>query len=402
MTSSVNSRLATGTGLVAVITAMVSLGPLATDMYLPALPALTGALNASVSDVQLTLSVFLFGFAIAQLFYGPLADRYGRKPVVLGGLLLFALATLGCALSESIEALIFWRLMQALGGSAGPVLGRTMIRDIYGPREAARVLSYVGAAMGLAPALAPVIGGYLIVLFSWQAPFYLLAFYAAVMLALVWRKVGETLAVEYRQPFNLAATLGNFATLCRDRVFLGYTAALAAIYGALFAFISGSSFVLVDYFGVLPQHFGYFFTIVVVGYVAGTFTGGKLSRRYSGHQLLSAGSALALIAAVAMVVIAGLELYQLSWVMAAMGLCSAAVGLIMPQAMAGGLAPYPQMAGTAASLMGFVQMVTAGLAGIAVGVFHDGSPAPMLLIIAAMAVLAALGYRILVGERAAF
>jgi len=394
------SALATGTGLIAIITAMVSLGPLATDMYLPALPALTSDLNANVAQVQLTLSVFLFGFAFAQLLYGPLADRFGRRPVVIGGLLVFLVATAGCAQSESIEALIFWRLLQALGGSAGPVLGRAMVRDIYGPRDAGRVLSYVGAAMGLAPALAPIVGGYLIVLYGWQAPFVMLALYGLVMLLIVYTKLPETLAAELRQPFELLPTLRNYRRLLSDRVFVGHCATLACMYGALFAFISGSSFVIVDYFGVAQQHFGYYFTILVAGYIGGTFAGGKLSHRYTGHQLLRAGSWLALLAAALMVAISVIELYQLVLVMVSVALCSAAVGIIMPQAMAGGLAPYPQMAGTAASAMGFIQMITAGLAGVAVGHFHDGSPAPMLLVTAAMAVLAALGYRILVGDRA--
>lgn len=389
-----------GTGLVAIITAMVSLGPLATDMYLPALPALTREFDSSVSEVQLTLGLFLIGFALAQLLYGPMADRFGRKPVMLGGLALFVLATLGCASSESIATLIGWRLLQALGGAAGPVLGRAMIRDLYGPKDAARVLSYVGAAMGLAPAAGPIIGGYLIVEFGWPSTFYLLAVYALVVVALLQFRVGETLAAELRQPFKLRPTLKNFALLVSDRVFIGYSLALSGMYAALFAFISGSSFVIVDYFGVAQQHFGYFFTAMVVGYVTGTFSVGKLGHRYSGHQLLTTGALLAVISATLLALIVVIDHYDIYVVIAAVSFCSLTVGMIMPQAMAGGLAPFPHMAGTAASLMGFLQMSIAAAAGIAVGLLHDGTPAPTLLITALMAVLAAMSYRFLVADNA--
>lgn len=394
------AALATGTGLVAIITAMVSLGPLATDMYLPALPALTEQFNSSVSEVQLTLSVFLLGFALAQLLYGPMADRFGRKPVMLAGLVLFVAATIACANSDSIAELIGWRLVQALGGAAGPVLGRAMIRDLYGPKDAARVLSYVGAAMGLAPAAGPIIGGYLIVEFGWPSTFYLLAAYALVIVLLLRYKVAETLAPALRQPFRLRPTLANFGQLLSHRVFIGYSLALAFIYAALFSFISGSSFVLVDYFGVAEQHFGYFFTAMVAGYVSGTFAVGRLGHRYSGHQLLTAGTALAVLSAVTLTAITLSGSYTVTTVITAVSFCTLTVGMIMPQAMAGGLAPFPHMAGTAASLMGFLQMAIAAAAGIAVGLLHDGTPGPTLLMTALMAVLAAMSYRFVVADNA--
>lgn len=394
------AALATGTGLVAIITGMVSLGPLATDMYLPALPALTEQFNSSVSEVQLTLSVFLLGFALAQLLYGPMADRFGRKPVMLAGLALFVAATIACANSDSIVELIGWRLVQALGGAAGPVLGRAMIRDLYGPKDAARVLSYVGAAMGLAPAAGPIIGGYLIVEFGWPSTFYLLAAYALVVVLLLRYKVAETLPPALRQSFRLRPTLANFGQLLSHRVFIGYSLALAFMYAALFSFISGSSFVLVDYFGVAEQHFGYFFSAMVAGYVSGTFAVGRLGHRYSGHQLLTAGTALAVLSAVILTAITLSSSYTVTTVIAAVSFCTLTVGMIMPQAMAGGLAPFPHMAGTAASLMGFLQMAIAAAAGIAVGLLHDGTPGPTLLMTALMAVLAAMSYRFLVADNA--
>lgn len=390
--------LASGTGLVAIITSMVSLGPLATDMYLPALPALTDELDSSVREVQLTLSVFLVGFALAQLIYGPMADRFGRKPVMLAGLSLFVLATLGCATSDTIAELISWRLAQALGGAAGPVLGRTMVRDLYGPQDAARVLSYVGAAMGLAPAIGPVIGGYLIVEFGWPSTFYLLALYGLLVIGLLQFKVGETLAKEHRQPFRLRPMLANFSRLVSNRVFVGYSLALSGAYAALFAFISGSSFVVVDYFQVAPEHFGYFFTAIVIGYVCGTFSVGRLGYRFSGHQLLTAGTLLAVVSAIVLVAIVVVGRYNLYGVIAAISFASLTVGMVMPQAMAGGLAPFAHMAGTAASLMGFMQMGIAAMAGIAVGYFHDGTPAPTLLVTASMALATAISYRVLVGN----
>jgi len=220
-------------GLVVLVTFLVALGPLSTDMYLPSLPAMVRFFNTDVDQVQLTLSSFLAGFALSQLIYGPLADRFGRKPAIVFGMLLFTLASIGCAYAESIEALIVWRFLQALGGCAGPVLGRAMIRDIYQPLESARLLSFIGTAMSLAPALAPFLGGYLVIWFEWQSIFIFLALYGALLSLMFAFKVPESLAKDHRQPFRFKPMLNNYAQLLKHRQYMGYVFSCSFAYAGM-------------------------------------------------------------------------------------------------------------------------------------------------------------------------
>jgi len=176
----------------AIIASLVAIGPLSTDMYLPAFPALMKAFNAEINQVQSTLSTFLVGFALAQLIYGPLSDRFGRKPVMLGGFLLFLFSSVAIVFADSIETLIWLRLFQAIGGSVGPVLGRAIVRDIHGPTEAARQLAYISTAMALAPAVAPILGGYLTIWYGWTSTFMFLAAYALIAIVLLGFKIPET------------------------------------------------------------------------------------------------------------------------------------------------------------------------------------------------------------------
>lgn len=382
--------------VVALIAALVALGPLSTDMYLPALPTMVTFFETNTDQIQLTLSSFLAGFAISQLVYGPLADRFGRKPAIVGGMLLFTLASIGCVYAQSVESLILWRFLQALGGCAGPVLGRAMIRDIYGPQDAARILSFIATAMALAPAVAPLLGGYLVIWFEWQSIFLVLAGYGALMSLFFIFKVPESLSDEHRQSFRLLPMLKNYSILLRHRRYMGYVLSCSFVYSGLFAFISGSSFVVVGYFQVPEQYFGYFFAIAVAGYMLGSFVAGRLSRRFQVNTLLMCGAVVALLAGVFMAVVVILQWYQIIPVIAPMFFYMVGVGLVMPQAMAGALAPFASMAGTASALMGFLQMSIAALTGVGVGHLHDGTPGVMLSAISAMGLLTLLSYYLLV------
>ncbi|MCS4502707.1 multidrug effflux MFS transporter [Arhodomonas aquaeolei] len=366
------------------LAALVAIGPLATDLYLPALPAISRALEASSDEVQLTLSVYMLGFALSQLIYGPLADRFGRKPVIVGGLALFVLATIGCALAPTIETMIALRFLQALGGCVGPVLGRAAVRDIHGHREAARVLSHLATAMALAPAAAPVLGGYLLVAAGWPSLFVVLAVYAAVVTATVALALPEPLPATYRQPIRPGVIAANYRTLVRSRVFVGYSLAVGFVFGGLFAFLSGSSFVLIEFLGVAEEHYGLYFTLVVLGYMGGSIIGGRLSRRWGIERLMLAGSLLSAAAGSAMAGLSAASVYTVAAVIVPHMLFMTGVGIVMPQAMAGAIGPFPQMAGSASALLGFIQMAIAAGAGALVGQFHDGTSHSMAFIIAAM------------------
>lgn len=387
-------------GLAVLLATLVALGPLSTDLYLPALPTLAQVFATDAAHVQLTLSVYLAGFAVAQLAYGALSDRFGRRPVMLGGLALYCAASVACVFAGSIEALVAARFVQAVGACAGPVLGRAVVRDVWGPAESGRVLSYVSAAMALAPLVGPTIGGVVTVAFGWQANFALLAIFSALQLAAVWRWLAES--NRHRDP---AATrpgrmLANFALLLADRRYAGYLICLAASYSALFAFISGSSFVLIGRLGLSPQAYGMSFGLVVAGYIVGTTLSGRLARRWNGDDLLLAGGWLGAGAGAVMWGLARAGVESLPAILGPMFFAVMAVGLVMPNAVARALAPYPAMAGAAAALLGFVQMGAAALVGVVVGHRVDADPGVLPLAVALCGLAVPLAHRTLVGRAA--
>lgn len=367
------------TAIAVLITTLVALGPLSTDFYLPALPAITLALGTDVASTQLTLSVFLAGFGVGQLAYGPLSDRFGRRPVLLVGLVIYVLASVVCTLAPAIEALIAARFLQALGACAGPVLGRAIVRDIYGPHDSARILSYMGAAMALAPLIGPVLGGTLTVAFGWRATFVFLTLFSLTQSLLVWRMLDETNAHRDSGATRPGQIIGNFKTLIGDRMYRGVLLCNACTYAGLFSFISGSPFVFINIFGFSPQAMGLAFGVMVSGYIVGTTISGRLSRRYGAPRLLFAGAVLGALAGTTMLVLALAGWEHPVSVMGPMVFFSCSLGLVMPNATAMGLAPYPKMAGAAASLMGFVQMSLSAVVGTLVGHGLDGSVLPMVL-----------------------
>lgn len=368
-------------GLAVLLTTLVALGPLSTDLYLPSLPGLAVEFATDVARVQLTLSVFLAGFGIAQLAYGPLSDRFGRRPVLLGGLAVYLAASLACVLATGIDALIAARFFQALGACAGPVLGRAIVRDLYGPVHATRVLAYLGGAMALAPMLGPVLGGYLTVWFGWRANFVLLTAFSALQLAATLRLLAESNV--HRDP---AATrprriLANYRALAAAPRYLGYLLCFATSYAALFAFISGSSFVLIGVYGFSPQGFGASFGFAVSGYLAGTLIAARLAARHPPRRLVLAGAALGALSGTAMVALSAGAAG--AWgVLLPMFVCMLGTGLVIPNAIAAALAPYPGMAGAASALMGFVQMALAAAVGAMVGHAIDATAMPMALAVA--------------------
>jgi len=375
---------------------LVALGPMSTDMYLPALPGMTRELVTTPGNIQLTLSLFLAGFAIAQIIYGPLSDRFGRKPVLLSGLLLFVLASVGCALSSNIYSLIAFRFLQALGGSAGPVLGRAIVRDIHGPRNAARVLSHIASAMALAPAVAPIAGGFMALYWGWTSIFWFLSLFGLFGAALLHFKIVESSPEEHRHPKSITTILRDYYSLLHDRQYLGYMLTCSLSYAGLFSFLSGSSFVIIEYFAI-PRNglvcCSRWWCWVI--YPAPCWPDAlSYSRGY--RQLVGLGSGTCLIAGLTMLGLALTDPVHVAAIIGPMMVFMCGVGLIMPQSMAGALANYPHMAGSASGLLGFVQMTTAALAGIFVGHGYDGTPLIMSATIALMGILTAAAFVIFI------
>jgi len=370
------------------IIALVATGPLSTDMYLPALPEIRTAFNVDTSAVQLTLSIFLAGLASAQLILGPLSDRFGRRPVLIGGMALYFLASLACIYAPTIEALMAARFIQAVGVCAGGVVGRAVVRDIHGRTEAARMLAQIATAIAVAPLVAPLVGGHLAVTFGWPSVFAVMAAIGAVLVVATGRMLPETNAQPKADALNPKRFATNYKTLLSSANYRAFLFATAFCFSGLFAFISGSSFVLIDTLGMAPDHFGFAFGFVVVGFMVGSHLGGRWVKRLGVERLVALGGRLAMgTGALAL----GLNLLgpvSIFTVVVPMALYLVSVGLILPSAMAGAIAPYPHMAGAASALVGFVQMMMAALSGALVGYIHDGTPVPMMLIVALCGALA--------------
>ena len=379
-------RLAPGTAVFTVFLAsLTAVGPLSTDMYLPSLPAIAAEFGADTGATQLTLSTHLIGFAGSQLFYGPLSDRFGRRPVLIGGFLLYIAGSVVSLFVMSIEQLILARLLQAVGGGASVVLARAIVRDLFEGAEAGQMLAKMAAIMGLVPALAPMLGGVVQDFYGWKANFIAMALFGVVLLGIVATSLGETLPPARRQSAAPIAILRNYRRLLADMRFLKYLAVACVCFSGLFAFISGSSFVLQGRYGLSPVVYGLCFGAMAGGYVAGSLSGSRLVRRFGIDGTLRAGGFAAALGGLLM--LGGLmsSVSALAIVMPIV-IYGFAVGLTMPQAMAGALTPFPEMAGTASSLLGFLQAMAGAIAGIYVGHGVDAGAMPMVGTIAAMGV----------------
>ena len=294
--------------LTALLAGLSAIGPLTTDMYLPSLPDIARLLGASTAQVQLTISSYLIGFAVGQIVYGPLSDRHGRKPVLLGAVALYLCASLACALSTSIEMLIAARFAQALGGSGGIVLARAMVRDLYAGHRAGRELSVIGAVMALAPVLAPVAGGALQTAFGWRSAFFALVAAAAGGAVVIVLLMPETLRASVAEPVSPASIAKSYATVARHPAYLAYLGLAATSYAGLFAWISGAAFVLQDIYGLTPFVFGLVFAIGSVGYGIGSLLSARLTRFYGIDGILGFGGLAVAMGGVAMVAAVALGL----------------------------------------------------------------------------------------------
>ncbi|AEY01842.1 bicyclomycin resistance protein [Oceanimonas sp. GK1] len=382
--------------LLLLLASLAGLTPLAIDMYLPSLPTIARDLGVPVSQAQLTISVFLAGFALGQLFYGPLADSVGRKPVMLGGLTLFTLASLGCALANSIETLMTFRLLQAIGGAAGSVVLNALLRDMFERDMFARVMSMVILVMTLAPLVAPIVGGYLLLIGHWHSIFVLLAAIGTAVTVALALRIPETLKPEHRQPFRLWPVLQNYSRVLRHRAALGYIGCGGLTTAAMFAFISGSPLVYIELYGVPAQHYGLLFAMNIVLMMVLTFANSRLVKRLGSDRLLKTGLILAALAGVALL-FSGLTGAGGLWgLVPAIMVLIAQISLVGANAMAGLLNHFPESAGTASALAGTVRFGLGALATFAVNASDALSALPMALVMCLCVWLALASYWLLV------
>lgn len=387
-----------GAPLLLLIIAFLMMQPLSTDLYLASLPSLATVFDVPPSTVQLTLSLFAIGFGGAQLIIGPLSDRFGRRPVLLYGLALYVVSSALCGFAPSIELLIAARFLQALGCCAAVIIARAIVRDAYHPEHSARVVARASSWLSLAPLLAPILGSYLQMAFGWRAAFAAVGLFSAALLALTFFRFPETNSHKNPRATQLAGLLANYRLVLGSREFWRHTLPGALSYGALFSFISGSSFVLIRVLHVPTAWFGYCFAFGVSGYMAGTIVCRRLLHAKGIERAFRIGTALSLAAGVLFLAGAVAGIAHWSLVLAAMFLTMGAQGINFPIAQSGAVSPFPLQAGTAAGLLGAVSMAIAFVVGTAVGATHNGTLYPLATIVCALGMLIFISARMLASQ----
>jgi DHA1 family bicyclomycin/chloramphenicol resistance-like MFS transporter len=379
--------------LVLILATLAAFGPLATDMYLPALPEMTEALGADDAMGQLTISVFLAGVALAQLFYGPLSDRVGRRGPLLFGTALFALASAGCALARSMETMLAARLLMALGGAAGMVLTRAVVRDLFSGREMADFFSLLMIVMGAAPILAPLIGGQILLFGHWRAIFAVLFAAGAAACFFVWRALPESLPPAKRQRHGIALALTGYARLLRNRPFMGYALVIGFNSGAFFTYLTCSPHVFIKLNGMSGQMYAALFGINALGMVGASALNRRLLKSFSPAAILGAAVFGVLLAGILLAACAWTGFGGL-WLMAALlFLTLASGGFVSPNATTLALTPCGRAAGSASALLGTLQFGLGGLAGALAGRFGAESALPMCGMFALCAAAACLALK---------
>lgn len=367
--------------IVFILGLLAMLMPLSIDMYLPALPVIAEQFGVPAGSAQMTLSTYILGFALGQLLYGPMADSLGRKPVILGGTLVFAAAAAACAMSQSIDHLIVMRFFHGLAAAAASVVINALMRDIYPKEEFSRMMSFVMLVTTVAPLVAPMVGGAVLVWFSWHAIFWILALAALLASAMIFFFIKETLPAEHRQKFHIRTTLGNFASLFRHKRVLSYMLASGFSFAGMFSFLSAGPFVYIELNHVSPQHFGYYFAMNVVFIFVLTMINSRFVRRVGALNMFRIGLWIQFVMAVWMVVTAFLDVgfWTLVVGIAAFVGC---ISMVSSNAMAVILDEFPHMAGTASSLAGTFRFGIGAIVGALLSLATFTSAWPMLWSIA--------------------
>ncbi|MDX9860354.1 MAG: multidrug effflux MFS transporter [Rhodospirillales bacterium] len=363
------------------LTAMIALGQISTAIYSPSMPSLVANLETTVELVSLTLTVFLAGFAVSQLVFGPLSDRFGRRHVLVAGLVIFVAASIVCALAPTIGVLLVGRFFQSMGACAGAVVGRAVVRDVYGRERAARALAFIGVAFSVSPAVSPIIGGYLQVWFGWRSSFSFLALVGLAIGAATWTMLSETNRHPDPHALNPLAMARNFVVLMKTPAYVGYMLALSLVFAGLMAFVTASPFLLIDGLHLSPAHFGLLVALPTVGTLAGNLSAGVLTLRLGVDRMVLIGTILALAGGIGMAASGALGYFAVAPILASIAVFLFGMGIVMPNAMAGAMGPFPRMAGAASALLGFAQMGVGALASLAAGHLpHTVSQLPLGLV----------------------
>lgn len=364
--------------LIIILGSLTALGPLSIDMYLPAFSAIAEDLETSIASVGLSLTSYFIGISIGQLIYGPLLDRFGRKPPLQIGLIIFLLAALGCALSTSVESLIGMRFILALGGCVGMVAGRAIVRDLFPPNETAGIFSTLILVMGIAPVVAPTLGGFITANFGWQAIFYLLVASGAIMSIVIWQFLDESKGADPTVSLGVKSVFREYFEVIRHRVFLTYAIAAGSASGGLFAYVAGSPTLYMELLGLTETQYGWVFGLNAFGLIAGSQLNRLWLKKQPGARIAFNAGGFQTGAATLLILITLLSgIQHLGAIIALIFIYLFWLGFLFPNTTALALEPFSRHAGRASALIGGIQMASGALSSAFVSSFYNGTPYPM-------------------------
>ncbi len=372
---------------------------LSLDMYLPAFPTIAGDLGVGEADVQITMSTFLAGFAIGQAIYGPLSDRFGRRPVILIGLILYGLVSALCALSGQITDLVLLRALQGLAGASGSVLGRAVIRDVYEGPRLAKAMSLLMLVLTAGPMIAPLLGSVVLDFWGWRSIFWTLSAYAMLWSVLILLTIPETLAPERRSSIQPGPVAKAFAEVLSHKQAMGYTLTVALGFAGMFAYITATPFIYMDLYGVTPQEYAYFFAANVIAMAISTFVNGRLIGRVSSDTLLFVFTGILLVSSAMLIGAASTGIGGLWGLVIPLFFYVGSLSAIAANGIAGTLQFFGHIAGTASSVFGIFQFGFGSLAGWILASLSDGSPMPMAWVILACAILSSMAFHFMARTR---
>ncbi len=380
--------------LVVLLGVLTAFAPLSIDMYLPALPALETYFKATEGAVQLTLAMFMVGFALGQTLYGPLTDRFGRRPPLYIGMLVYTLSSGACTLAASVGALTALRLVQSLGACAGSVISRAMVRDLFPPEETRRVYSALILVMGVSPLLAPLFGAYMLLWFGWKAIFLSVMIVGALATVGMFFRLPETLAVP--QPLSFAHVFKTYGALLKDRLFLGASLATGFSSAGMFAYIAGSPFIFINLFGVRPDHFSWFFGVNAAAVVIGAQVNGRMLHGHAPERVMRYAALVQAASGVLLMVayLAGAK--SLASIALPLFLYLCTIGFVFPNAVAVALAHHGRIAGMASALLGTLQFSMAAVATLALGAIDSTTALPMSAMICFCGVMGVITHLVLI------
>lgn len=385
-------KVALPRGLILLLAAASALGPVAMQILLPAIPVLRESFSVTTATAQLTLSLSMFSIAVATLVYGPLSDRYGRKPVILWGIVLTIIGSGLCIVAPSIELLIAARIVQAAGGAVGLVVARAIVRDVYPADQAGSIIATLVMFMVVLPMMSPAVGGELMVRFDWHAVFWLVGIMAALLFLALAARLPETL----EKPVyftGVADMLRTFLRLLHARMFRGYALCLAFISVMFFSFISAAPEIMISVLGRPPTEYGYYFILIPASFILGNNVARHISQRVGVIRMMTIGTELAVVGVALALVLQLLGLHHPLTLFLPIALTTFGNGLSMPNAQAGAINEFPELAGSASGLTGFLQMGFAAVGAQLVALIYNGTVFPMLILMLVSAILSLLCFR---------